>query len=103
MGMCLNKKVIAGLAVVGVGVLLFAPNAIGAALPLLILAVCPLSMIFMMRAMSNGESSSSTGEEHEPQPPQTATVDEVAALRAEVQHLRTQQASPDVATNPTAL
>ena len=102
MGMCLNKKVIAGLAAIGVGVLLFAPNAIGALLPLLILAVCPLSMLFMMRAMSNGESSCSTGDNQQP-PAQTATMDELAALRAEVQHLRAEQARRDAAVKPTEL
>ena len=103
MGMCLNKKVIAGLAVLGVGVLLFAPNAIGAALPLLILAVCPLSMIFMMRAMPNAGRSSTSGDKQEPQPSKTTTVDELAALRAEVEHLRVEQSSRDSATNPTRL
>ncbi len=100
MGMCLNKKVIAGLAAVGVGVLLFAPNAIAAALPLLFLAVCPLSMILMMRAMSNGDRSCSIGDK---QHPQTATMDEVAALRAEVQHLRADRARRATATNITEL
>lgn len=96
--MCLTKPVIGGLAAVGVGVLLFAPNAIGAALPLLFLAACPLSMIFMMRAMSNGNSSCSTGEE---QQTETAAMDEVAALRAEVQHLRTAKARRDTHTTPS--
>ena len=100
MGMCLNKKVIAGLVAVGVGVVLFAPSAIGAALPLLFLAVCPLSMIFMMRAMPNGGGSGSMGGK---QQPQTAAMDEVAALRAEVQHLRTERDRREATTNPDDL
>lgn len=57
MKMCLNKKVVIGLAAVAGGVLLFAPQAIGAALPLLIVLACPLSMVFMMRGgMAGGES-----------------------------------------------
>lgn len=96
MGMCLNKKVIAGLVAAGVGVVLFAPSAIGAALPLLFLAVCPLSMIFMMRAMSSGGGSCSTGDKEQPQ---AAAMDEVAALRAEVQHLRTERARREAATS----
>lgn len=48
---CLNWKVIAGLVVVGLGVALVAPHALGAALPLLLLAACPLSMLLMMGAM----------------------------------------------------
>lgn len=51
---CLNPKVLAGLtglAVVGVVVLVFAPNLAASVLPLLIVLACPLSMLFMMRAM----------------------------------------------------
>lgn len=51
MKMCLNWKVVAGLAAVGIGVALLVPNALAAALPLLVLAACPLSMIVMMGAM----------------------------------------------------
>lgn len=51
LGMCMNWKVVAGLAVVGLGVWAVAPNLIGAAAPLLLLAACPLSMILMMRGM----------------------------------------------------
>lgn len=52
-GMCFNMKVVAGLAVVGLGVWWLAPGAVAAALPLLLLAICPLSMLFMMKAMNN--------------------------------------------------
>jgi len=59
-GMCLNWKVLAGLAVVGVAIWIVAPQFIWAALPLLILAACPLSMLFMMRGMSrNGNQTAS--------------------------------------------
>ena len=49
--MCLNWKVLAGLAVVGVGIFLVAPGLALAALPLLLLAACPLSMLLMMKSM----------------------------------------------------
>ena len=49
--MCLNWKVLAGLAVVGLIVLVVAPQLILAALPILLIAACPLSMLFMMRGM----------------------------------------------------
>ena len=49
--MCLNWKVLAGLAAVGVGIWVIAPNLILAALPLLVLAACPLSMLVMMWGM----------------------------------------------------
>jgi len=51
LGMCMNWKVLVGLGVVGLGVWAVAPNLIGAAVPLLLLAACPLSMILMMRGM----------------------------------------------------
>lgn len=84
--MCLNKKVIAGLAVAAVAIYLFAPNLFGAALPLLIFAACPLSMLLMMRMMSgSGKASCST----------TSSEDsgdaELAQLRAEVERLRAEQ------------
>ncbi len=47
-GMCLNWKVLAGLSAVGIGIYAWAPNLVGAALPLLAVAVCPLSMLAMM-------------------------------------------------------
>jgi hypothetical protein len=53
---CLNWKVIAGLAAVGVGIYLFAPNLVAAALPILVLAICPLSMLLMMLAMRGSQS-----------------------------------------------
>ena len=56
LGMCLNWRVIAGLAVVGVIVLVVAPQFLWVALPLLIVAACPLSMLFMMRSMSGGSN-----------------------------------------------
>lgn len=87
MRMCLNWKVVAGLAGVGLVVLLVAPGAIGAALPLLLVAACPLSMVLMMRTMS-GSAASRTNGEAEPPP----ASDEVARLRAEVDRLRAQQA-----------
>jgi hypothetical protein len=49
---CLSPKVIAGLAVVAVGIWVLAPGGFAAALPVLILAVCPLSMVGMMLLMS---------------------------------------------------
>lgn len=48
-GMCFNWKVLAGLAVVAVGVFVVAPGVVIGALPLLFFAVCPLSMLLMMR------------------------------------------------------
>jgi hypothetical protein len=55
--MCLNWKVVAALAVVGLIVGVVAPRFLLGAIPLLILAACPLSMLFMMRSMQGGQSS----------------------------------------------
>ena len=79
--MCLNKKVIAGVAVAAVAVWLLAPNLIGAALPLLVLAVCPLSMIVMMKAMSGNNSKTPSGSD-------TDVDAELAHLRRQVADLR---------------
>jgi len=49
--MCINGKVVAGFVVIGLGIWAIAPTLVGAAVPLLLLAVCPLSMFFMMRGM----------------------------------------------------
>lgn len=54
MGICLNPSVLAGLAVIGLAVWVLAPDLVGATLPLLLLAACPLSMLFMMRRMHGG-------------------------------------------------
>jgi len=51
---CLNGKVIVGLAVVGLGVWVAAPTLVGAAVPLLLTAICPLSMLAMAVGMGRG-------------------------------------------------
>jgi hypothetical protein len=50
--MCLNPKVLLGLAAVAGAVLLVAPNLFIIALPVLIMAACPLSMLAMGWAMT---------------------------------------------------
>ena len=44
-------RIVAVLIAIGVGVALVSPNLIGAAIPLLIVAACPVSMVVMMRSM----------------------------------------------------
>lgn len=53
MNRCFNWKVLAALAVAGVGLFLINPTLALAALPLLLFAACPLAMFFMMRNMQN--------------------------------------------------
>ena len=50
---CLNWRVVAVLVAVGAGLAVFAPNLIAAALPFLLVAACPLSMLLMMRTMAS--------------------------------------------------
>lgn len=59
---CLNWKVMAALAAAGVGLYAFAPELAAAALPLLIVAACPLSMLLMMRAQGPMGRSGVRGE-----------------------------------------
>jgi hypothetical protein len=60
--MCLNPKVLAGLVVAGVAIYSFAPNLIAAALPILLLAACPLSMLLMMWGMQHTQGQQTTRE-----------------------------------------
>ena len=55
------RTVLVALAAVGAGLVLFSPNSIAAAIPLLILAACPLSMLLMMRTMGDRQSSQRVG------------------------------------------
>lgn len=93
---CFDPKVIGGLALTALAVLLVAPSAFSAVLPLLAVAACPLGMLFMMKGMSGGKcgpAGSGTGTDRQGETdaasaPQGATEDEVIRLRAEVDQLR---------------
>ncbi len=61
--MCLNWKVLTGLALVGLIVLVVAPQLILAALPILLIAACPLSMLFMMRGMAGNRNATTQMQE----------------------------------------
>lgn len=56
---CLNRKVLIGLGVTAVALFFLAPGA-RSALPLLLVAACPLSMVLMMFGMSKMKSSGGT-------------------------------------------
>jgi DUF2933 family protein len=62
--LCLNWKVVTGLAVVGLSVWIVAPNFLWLALPVLILAACPISMLLMMRGMGGDQGSGGMTQEH---------------------------------------
>lgn len=63
--MCLNWKVVAALAAVGAGIYLVAPHLVAVALPYLLLAICPLSMMLMMWGMQEHGSGNQEQETQE--------------------------------------
>ncbi|MEO6714411.1 MAG: DUF2933 domain-containing protein [Mycobacteriales bacterium] len=91
MKLCFDRRVVIALTVVGVGALAFSPALAVSLLPLLIVAVCPLSMLFMMRGMSSGgHCTTGTGPGAEDkQLSQQATSD----VQAELRELKEQQAA----------
>jgi hypothetical protein len=86
--MCYDWRVLTALAVLGVGIFLVAPGIALAALPLLILAACPLSMIIMMKSMGGHQASAP---EAAAEPATAAGSDRVAALRGELAELGRRQ------------
>jgi len=85
--MCLNWKVLAGLAVVGLAVWVVAPQFVLAALPLLLVVACPLSMLLMMGRMRGGQPAQAN------QPPAAGqTRDEQAVeLRSRLLSMQAEQ------------
>jgi len=86
---CFNWKVLAGLGAVAAGLLVFAPGAAVAVLPLLLLLACPLSMGVMMFAM-RGRGGNASGSCHcaEDEASVEAKRVRLAALREEVHQLQ---------------
>ncbi|MEJ7871413.1 MAG: DUF2933 domain-containing protein [Rubrobacteraceae bacterium] len=83
--MCLNWKVLAALAVLGAGMYAIAPNLAVAALPFLLLAICPLSMMFMMKGMQGMQGTGAGGGDR-------ATAEAGPTREEELVRLRSQQA-----------
>lgn len=92
-GMCFNWKVLAGLAVAGLGVWVVAPNLIGAALPLLILAACPLSMLFMARGTQGGHCDSRAEPVSRPADVRLTPEEQLTELKAQLAITQTRQAA----------
>jgi hypothetical protein len=53
---CLDWRVLTGITALGIGVYVVNPALLAAAFPLLLIAVCPLSMLLMMRAMGGQQA-----------------------------------------------
>ena len=92
-GMCLNWRVLAGLAAVGLGVWVVAPNLVWTALPLLLLAACPLSMLFMMRGMQGGQCASQPAQATHPVGVAGTREEQLAELKAQLGDVQGQQAA----------
>ena len=82
---CLNWKVVAGLAVVGLGVWVAAPGLAWAVLPILVVLACPLSMVLMMWGLGGGQCAVQPAQEQ-----QTASI---SASDEQLPELRAQHAA----------
>ena len=80
--MCVNWKIVGGALAGAVVMVLFAPGWGAALAPLLVVAICPLSMLFMMRYMHGPKSS---------KPADASDRTEIERLRSEVAELRRQR------------
>lgn len=91
--MCFNWKVLTALAFLGLGVWIAAPGLLGAALPVLVVAVCPLSMLVMMRRMQGDRSATSAPEEGRPADLPATQAEQLAELRSQLATIRARQES----------
>lgn len=86
-GMCIDKRAVVGV-VVGAGLLWWlAPGVLAASWPLLIFAICPISMLLMMKAM-NQMGGDKQAVATQPSPVSAATDDVAAAGAADVEARR---------------
>ena len=89
LGMCLDPRVLIGVGAAALGIWLFAPQYIAAALPLLIVLACPLSMVAMallMRGSMGGGSKGSAKERlADLESKQSSLAQQVASTRAELE------------------
>lgn len=90
--MCLNWKAVTAVTVVAVGLFVLAPDLAAAALPFLVLAICPLSMILMMVMMNGSKDESdaacSPGSTNtDSSRPSETPEEQLASLRAQQKNL----------------
>lgn len=92
--MCRNWKLWAGVAVVAVGIAVLAGGGLGAALPLLLVAACPVGMALMGLVGLGMATRGGRGDDDDG----ARRAEEIRQLRAEVARLRdeTQTSSPPV-------
>jgi hypothetical protein len=58
---CLDRRVLTALATIALGVLVFRPDLLLAALPVLLVAICPLSMLLMAWQMRSQHGQPASG------------------------------------------
>lgn len=90
-GICFNWKVAVSLGVAALGVVVVAPHLALAVLPILVLAACPLSCIFMMRGMGRGSdcrTGVSSATRSSVDSAAMSQDERVTRLEAEIQRLR---------------
>jgi len=90
---CIDWKVIAGLAAVALGLILFQPRLFTAALPVLLVAACPLSMLLMMWGM-RGMAQPTPTPTMAPQPVADRKLtphEQIAGLRSQLSDLQSAQ------------
>jgi hypothetical protein len=75
-GMCIDKRVVVGVAGVGLLLWVLAPEAVVTVLPFLLIAICPLSMLLMMKMM-NADGQAASG------PPASAALGHTEAAAPE--------------------
>lgn len=92
--MCLNRKVVGGLAVAALAVLVLAPAAFNRALPLLVAAACPLGMLLMMRGASRACQRTKDEADQADAGSTPDAAAEIARLREEVEELRAGRTAP---------
>ena len=93
--LCLDWRVLVGLALVGLGVARLAPQVLGAALPLLVLALCPLSMLLMMGGMARMHDHSGTAAPapvDQPDPTALTAGEQLRALQEQLVRLQAESA-----------
>lgn len=85
--MCFDRRVLIGLGLVAVAIWVYAPQLFLAALPVLLLLACPLSMVLMMRMMGQ-HSGAPSGAAGDPAAQLAALEREQARLAGEIEHVR---------------
>ncbi len=88
---CFNWKVLAGLAGVGLGVWFLAPDLVAGALPLLLLAICPLSMLLMMRGMQGGRCAPQPVQVTQPVRTDLTRDEQLTELKTQLAQVQAQQ------------